>query len=61
MIILCKNLKRNYISCEIHPEYYKMILDRLNNGNGFIRDEYRIQSIIEKRKNNSLAPQLFTE
>jgi hypothetical protein len=38
-----------------------MILDRLNNGNGFIRDEYRIQSIIEKRKNNSLAPQLFTE
>ncbi|GHV35231.1 hypothetical protein FACS1894178_4350 [Bacteroidia bacterium] len=24
--------KRNYISCEIHPEYYQMILDRLKNG-----------------------------
>lgn len=30
-IVLCKNLKRNFISCEIHPDYYKMILYRLNN------------------------------
>jgi site-specific DNA-methyltransferase (adenine-specific) len=47
-LVLCKNLKRNYISCEIHPEYYNMILDRLSNSNGFIKDEYRIQSVVNK-------------
>ena len=26
---LCKQLERNFISCEIHPEYHKMILERL--------------------------------
>jgi site-specific DNA-methyltransferase (adenine-specific) len=57
-LVLCKNLKRNYISCEIHPEYYQMILDRLNNG-GQIKDEYRIQSIVEKRKIEK-EPSLFT-
>ena len=30
-LVLCKNLKRNYISCEIHPVYYQMIVDRLSN------------------------------
>jgi site-specific DNA-methyltransferase (adenine-specific) len=60
-LVLCKNLKRNYISCEIHPEYYQMILDRLDNGNGFIKDEYRIQSIIEKRKNHVVMPSLFMQ
>jgi site-specific DNA-methyltransferase (adenine-specific) len=60
-LVLCKNLKRNYISCEIHPEYYQMILDRLNNGNGHIKDEYRIQSIVEKRKNNIVTPSLFMQ
>ncbi|MDR1653836.1 MAG: site-specific DNA-methyltransferase [Prevotellaceae bacterium] len=47
-LVLCKNLKRNYISCEIHPEYYQMIVDRLQNG-GKIKEEYRIQSIVEKK------------
>lgn len=42
-IILCKNLKRNFISCEIHPDYYQMILDRLNN-NGVISNKYRLKS-----------------
>ncbi len=42
-IILCKNLKRNFISCEIHPDYYQMILDRLNN-NGIISNKYRLKS-----------------
>lgn len=32
-LILCRQLKRNFISCEIHPEYHSMIKDRLvNNG-----------------------------
>ena len=46
-LVLCKNLGRNYISCELHHEYYKMILDRLSNG-GQIKNEYRIQSISNK-------------
>jgi len=47
-IIHTKNLKRNFISCEIHPEYYKMILDRLEN-NGKILTEYRLDFIKEKQ------------
>ena len=46
-IVLCKNLKRNFISCEIHPDYYQMILDRLDN-NGKIKDEYRLDFIQQK-------------
>ncbi len=41
-LVLCKQLERNFISCEIHPEYYQMILDRLSH-NGVIRPEYRLQ------------------
>jgi len=41
-IVLCRQLERNFISCEIHPEYYQMILDRLSH-NGVIRPEYRLQ------------------
>ena len=47
-IVLCKKLKRNFISCEIHPDYYQMILDRLNN-NGKIKDKYRLDFIQQKR------------
>lgn len=46
-IILCKNIKRNFISCEIHSDYYQMILNRLNN-NGKIKDEYRLDFIQER-------------
>jgi len=53
-----KNLERNYISCELHPEYYQMVLDRLSNG-GKIKDEYRIQSILEKRNGYNVVPSLF--
>ena len=42
-LVRCQELKRNFISCEIHPEYYKMIIDRLDN-NGEIKDEYRLQN-----------------
>lgn len=41
-LVLCQQLERNFISCEIHPEYYQMILDRLAN-NGVIRPEYKLQ------------------
>ena len=56
-IMLCKNLKRNFISCELHPEYYEMIQDRLQN-NGKISDEYRLGFVQEKKK-TELSPKLF--
>ena len=40
-LVLCKNLKRNFISCEIQPEYYKMILNRLGSEDGYITNEYK--------------------
>ncbi len=57
-IMLCKQLKRNYISCEIHSEYYNMILDRLNN-NGTIKQEYKLDFIQNKSKSQSNANSLF--
>jgi site-specific DNA-methyltransferase (adenine-specific) len=56
-IILCKNLKRNFISCEIHPDYHRMILDRLDN-NGAIKDEYRLDFI--QQKNGKTHTQTLT-
>ena len=46
-IIHAKKLKRNYISCEIHPDYHKMILERIKN-NGNISLEYRLDFIKQK-------------
>jgi site-specific DNA-methyltransferase (adenine-specific) len=48
-LVLCKCLKRNFISCEIHPEYYQMIQSRLTN-RGTIPDEYRLKFILEKQR-----------
>ena len=41
-IILCHKLKRNFISCEIHPEYYRMIQDRIAH-EGNILPEHRLK------------------
>ena len=41
-LVLCKELKRNFISCELHPDYYKMITDRLSN-NGIIKNEHKLE------------------
>lgn len=54
-IVLCQNLKRNFVSCEIHPDYYAMILDRLNS-NGNIRKEYRLE-FLRKKENESSVEQ----
>lgn len=48
-LVLCQQLKRNFISCELHPKYYEMIQDRLKHG-GKIGDEYRLQFIQEKHQ-----------
>ncbi len=47
-LVLCKDIQRNFISCEIHSEYYNMILDRLQN-NGTIKEEYRLPFIQQKK------------
>lgn len=59
-LILSKKLKRNYISCELHKEYYDMILDRLNS-NGEIKDVFRLDFIQQKNgaTSNYIMPQLF--
>ena len=58
-IILCKELKRNFISTEIHSEYYKMIQDRLAQ-NGKISEEYRLNFLQEKKKSlATINPKLF--
>ncbi len=61
-IVHVKNLQRNYISCEIHPEYHEMILKRLNN-NGHISLEFKLDFIKERITNGSkkikIEPALF--
>jgi len=59
-LMLCKKLKRNFISCEIHPEYYKMIQDRLEN-NGKIRNEFRLNFIQQKQPKNMQNFNLFSQ
>ncbi len=41
-IVLTKHLKRNYLSAELDPRYFKMINDRLQR-NGEIPKEYKLQ------------------
>jgi site-specific DNA-methyltransferase (adenine-specific) len=55
-IIHCKNLRRNFISCELHKDYYEMILDRLNN-NGVIHNKYKLSS--NRNSNLITYPNLF--
>ena len=52
-LVLCKNLKRNFISSELHKPYYDMIIDRLEN-NGKIKDEYKLEFVKEKNENQIL-------
>ena len=54
-IVLAKQLKRNFISAEINPTYYKMIMDRLNS-NGAIDVKYRQDFIQKKYCNDNRRP-----
>jgi len=60
-LFTCKDLKRNYTSCELHPDYYKMIMDRLEN-NGKIKDEFRLDFIQQKKEQTlSIELNLFSD
>lgn len=58
-IILCQELQRNFISCELHPEYYEMIQDRLAN-NGKIAEEYRLEFMQEKKRETPATMNIFS-
>ncbi|MFH1825174.1 MAG: site-specific DNA-methyltransferase [Candidatus Firestonebacteria bacterium] len=51
---VCKILKRQYISSEIDEKYYKMILDRLNNGR--INETYKLK--FKKYDTKNMSAQL---
>jgi site-specific DNA-methyltransferase (adenine-specific) len=59
-LVLCKQLKRNFISCELHKEYYDMIIDRLNN-NGIIKEVFKLDFMQQKNGSdlNYQMKQLF--
>ncbi|MDW8437868.1 MAG: site-specific DNA-methyltransferase [Chloroherpetonaceae bacterium] len=59
-IVLCKALKRNFISAELHKPYYEMILDRLKS-DGRIRDEYRLECAKPKRADSLAIDNLFQQ
>lgn len=50
-LVLCQQLKRNFISCELHPDYYSMIQSRFKNG-GKIEDKYRLECAKRKQAIN---------
>lgn len=56
-LFVCKDLKRNFISCELHPEYFQMIQDRLANG-GVIPEEYKLE-MSRGKENRAAELQLF--
>ncbi len=50
-IVHTKKMKRNFISCEIHPEYYRMIEERIKN-NGNIPLNYKLNIVKNKIENS---------
>ncbi|MEK6706781.1 MAG: site-specific DNA-methyltransferase [Bdellovibrionota bacterium] len=56
---VCKANNRNFISAEIDEKYYKMILDRLNNGR--IQEKYRLDSKRYEEKNSEAQLILIKE
>ncbi len=47
-IEICQHLDRQFISCELDPDYHAMILDRLNSG--AIDDKYRLNGQLQIEK-----------
>ena len=47
-VVLTQQLARKYLSCELHPDYYQMIVDRLKN-NGHIKDEHRLEFVRQRK------------
>lgn len=54
-IVLCENLKRKWLSCELHKPYYEMILNRLEN-QGWIKEEFKLSNF---KKSSNKQKNLF--
>ena len=52
-LVLCQQLKRNFLSCEIHPDYFQMIQTRLADG-GRIQPEHKL-NLNKQRKQTGAA------
>jgi DNA modification methylase len=52
---VCKNLGRQFISAEIDPKYYKVIIDRLKNGS--VPEKHRLLTYM-KKKQTADVPQM---
>ena len=48
-ILLTRNIKRNYLSCELNKEYYRMILERLGKEDNLIDMKYKQKFIRDKK------------
>ena len=55
---VCKLLDRQYISAEIDPKYYEVIVDRLKNG--YIKEKYKLQLRKEKKEGSAEEASLFS-
>ena len=58
-VVLAQQMKRVFLSCETHPQYYQMIMDRLRNG-GSIEGKYRLpcnsgSNKLQERKQRATA------
>lgn len=58
-IEICQNLDRQFISCELDPDYHTMILDRLNSG--AIDDKYRLSGQPQTEKVTQQLDLFYTE
>ncbi len=46
-LVLCRDLKRNFISCELHADYYKMICERLKD-KGNVQIKHKLDFVQKK-------------
>jgi site-specific DNA-methyltransferase (adenine-specific) len=47
-LVLCKQLRRDFVSSELHKPYYNMIIDRLDN-DGSIKENYKLDCAKHKK------------
>jgi len=59
-IMLCHKLHRNFISCELHPQYYQMILSRLSSFTDLSSSAFSSfpVDLLPDRPENETSPQL---
>lgn len=50
-----KELKRNYLTCEIHPDYCGIIRTRIKNNS--IKKEHRMTSVMKAKRNHEKIPE----